>query len=73
MMILVEGIRILLGLCLSIMILVELSVNGIEQEGGKWSNDSFTMHVVVILYLFRHASMECLEKYTANRIDSFIS
>ena len=40
MMTLVEGIRILLDLCLSIVILVELSVNGrsgfsVEQEGRK--------------------------------------
>ena len=58
--------------------LSELSINGmsnysVEQEGSKWSNDSFTMDVVVILYLIRHASLECLVKYTANRIDSFIS
>ena len=58
--------------------LSELSVNGmsgfsIEQEGNKRSKDRFTMHVVVILYLIRHDSLECLVKYTANRIDSFIS
>ena len=57
----------------------ELSVNGmagffsVEQEGSKRENDSFTMHVVVILYLIRHTSLECLVKYTANRIDSFMS
>ena len=39
--------------------LSELSVNGlsgssVEQEGSKRENDSFTMHVVVILYLIRH-------------------
>ena len=45
--------------------LSELSVNGlcgssVEQEGSKRENDSFTMHVVAILYLIRHTSLECL-------------
>ena len=48
--------------------LSELSVNGlsgfsVEQEGSKRANDSFTMHVVVILYLIRHTSLECLIKH----------
>ena len=56
----------------------KLYVNGmfgfsVQEEGRKWSNDSFTMHVVEILNLIRHASLECLVKYTTNRIDSFIS
>jgi len=64
--------------------LSELSVNGlsgssVEQEGSKRANDSFTMHVVAILYLIRHTSLECLINVyiytgnTTNRIDSFIS
>ena len=48
--------------------LSELSVNGlsgfsVEQEGSKRANDSFTLHVVVILYLIRHTSLECLIKH----------
>ena len=61
----------------------KLSVNGmssfsVEQEGSKRANDSFTMHVVAILYLIRHTSLECLINVyiytgnTTNRIDSFI-
>ena len=61
--------------------LSELSVNGlsgfsVEQEGSKRENDSLTMHVVVILYLIRHTSLECLiKKYIllTRLIDSFIS
>ena len=68
----------------SISDLSKLSVNGlsgssVEQEGSKGANDSFTMHVVAILYLIRHTSLECLINVyiytgnTTNRIDSFIS
>ena len=57
--------------------LSDLSENGMSrfsvEERSKQSNDSFTMHVVAFLYLIRQALLECLVKYTTNRIDSFIS
>ena len=46
--------------------LSELDANGmfgffsVEEEGSKWSNDSFTMHVIEILNFIRHASLSAL-------------